>query len=174
MLSACGGGETIEAIEDEAATTSELEQVEDITPEETSELTTDPDSVDEEEVYSSELDSIAEAACDSEPSDIAQIIPPGSSFSSRGADAVVVIACAFDGEREYWSIDTTELEDEARTEFDFAVADHLRAGTFPDSDRSQSGIYRKRDGGLCAIQSEPNVAILICEAAERAQALLDE
>lgn len=121
----------------------------------------------------SPLDPVTEEACDGDPAEIAQIIPDQSSFTSMSASGITVVACAFDGRRDFWSIDVTSLPVDDRVAFQTVITDHLRRGTFQGDDRTQSGIFRKRDGGLCAVQIDPAVARPVCDSARQAQSRLD-
>lgn len=125
----------------------------------------------ESEAAPGALDLAAEQACDAGDEAIMEAIPAGASFASRGADGMVVVACRLDDLSGVYRIDSTALPDGVRTEFDLAIAEHMRHGLRVGDDRSGTGAYRKRDGGFCAVQTDPQVSRAVCEAARQAAPL---
>lgn len=131
----------------------------------------DPEVRETEEALGA-LDSAAEQACEASDEAIMEAIPAGASFSSRGADGMVVVACRLDDFNGVYRIDSTALPAGVRTDFDLAAAGHMRHGLRVGDDRSGTGAYRKRDGGFCAVQTDPQVSRAVCEAAREAAPLV--
>lgn len=115
----------------------------------------------------SELDRTVEAVIAADDETFMTLIPEGSVYVERSANGIVRVACALDGEHNGWVIRAAQLPDAIRIPFDGAVADELTRGTGPDDDRSQSGFFRRRDGGLGALQTASDAQAL-CPIAREA------
>jgi len=123
----------------------------------------------------SRLDQAAEDACRAEGVDaVLAVLPEGASFTSRGPDAYVEVACKLEDRREYYRFRSVDLPEAIRTGFDSTVANHMRFGLRPGDDRSNTGVYRMRDGRFCAVQTDPALGRTACEAAAEADAALAE
>lgn len=118
------------------------------------------------------LEIAAEDACraDSEAGVLA-VVPQGASFASRGPDGVVTVAWKLDGEGDVLRFDAPGLPEAFRSDFDFAVAEHMRHGLRPGDDRSGTGVYRMRDGRFCAIQTDRQVSEAVRAIAREAEAI---
>ncbi|PWE17106.1 hypothetical protein DDZ18_10430 [Marinicauda salina] len=129
----------------------------------------EPEATQDEETGLSALDAAAQQACRAETDDaLLAALPDGASFSSRGPDGVVVVGCDMADGRFVRRLRSTELSEEARIEFDLAVADHIRFGLRPGDDRSGTGAYRMRDGRFCAVQTDDAISQRLCAAAAEA------
>lgn len=125
----------------------------------------------QEEGELSALDAAAERACGAGDEQILAALPQGASFSSRAGDARVVVGCRLDDHTGVHRIRSTALPESARTQFDLAIAAHMRHGLRAGDERSGTGAYRERDGGFCAIQTDREVSRAVCEAAREAAPL---
>lgn len=118
------------------------------------------------------LEMAAEDACRAESdAGVLAAVPQGASFASRGPDGQVTVAWKLDGEAQVHSFDAPGLPEAFRSDFDFAVAEHMRHGLRPGDDRSGTGVYRMRDGRFCAIQTDRQVSEAVREIALEASAL---
>lgn len=120
----------------------------------------------------SALDQAAQAACEAQDdAALLAALPEGASFSSRGPDGIVVIACKLEGRSDVFRFDAPELPEDFRMDFDFTVAEHMRHGMRPGDDRSATGAFRMRDGRFCSVQTDETVSATVCEAAREAEAV---
>lgn len=120
------------------------------------------------------LEITAREACAAGDEGFAQVLPEGSGFASRGADARVHAAWNLDGETGEAIIATPDLAMEDRLAFDGAVADFLRHNMVAGFDREGlTGAFRYRDGRFCVVQTEREVIEALREAVQTAQARID-
>ncbi|WP_019960744.1 hypothetical protein [Woodsholea maritima] len=125
------------------------------------------DDSDEEGPSITALDQAARNAIEADDESFMNAIPEDSVFVERGANGIIRVACALNGERQAWVIQASQVAGPLGDALDEAVASEFRRGARPEDDRSQTGFYRRRDGGLGAVQRSPE-AHGVCDIAREA------
>jgi hypothetical protein len=133
----------------------------------------EPAAAEEDETLNP-LEIAAREVCAAGDEGFAQVLPEGTGFASRGADARVHAAWNLDGETGEAIISTPTLTMDDRLAFDGAVADFLRHNMVAGFDREGlTGAFRYRDGRFCVVQTERAVIEALREAVQTAQDRVD-
>ena len=87
--------------------------------------------------------------------DFADQLDPDTAFAARGGDGRVFVGWNYDGATEQHVIFTPDVPLDDRLPFDLAVGDFQRWNMEHDApNRDLTGADRRRDGGLCVLQTE--------------------
>ena len=97
----------------------------------------------------------ARELCNAVDGEFANLLDPGTAFAARGGDGRVFVGWNYDGATEQHVIFTPDVPLDDRLPFDLAVGDFQRWNMERDApNRDLTGADRKRDGGLCVLQTE--------------------
>lgn len=100
-------------------------------------------------------DRAAREVCTALDGAFAELLDPGTAFAARGGDGQVYVGWNYDGATEQHVIFTPDVALDDRLPFDLAVGDFQRWNMERDApNRDLTGADRKRDGGLCVLQTE--------------------
>lgn len=153
MIAACGEPQEPDlspyAGQSDAATQTDSDLAEEA-GEDASEAETDDD-----EVELRPTDQKARELCNAVEGAFAERLDPGTAFAARGGDGRVFVGWNYDGAVEQHVVFTPDVDVDARLPFDLAVGDFQRWNMERDApNRDLTGADRKRDGGLCVLQTE--------------------
>ena len=100
----------------------------------------------------------ARELCDAVEGEFTSLLEPGTAFAARGGDGRVFVGWNYDGATEQHVIFTPDVPLDDRLPFDLAVGDFQRWNMEHDApNRALTGADRRRDGGLCVLQTESDV-----------------
>lgn len=97
----------------------------------------------------------ARELCGAVEGEFAALLEPGTAFAARGGDGRVFVGWNQNGAVEHHVIFTPDVPLDDRLPFDLAVGDFQRWNMERDApNRDLTGADRRRDGGLCVLQTE--------------------
>ncbi|WP_440958304.1 hypothetical protein ACFELO_13560 [Oceanicaulis sp. LC35] len=112
----------------------------------------------EDEIALRPTDLKAREVCNAVDGEFATLLDPGTAFAARGGDGRVYVGWNYDGAREQHVIYTPDVPLDDRLPYDLAVGDFQRWNMERDApNRDLTGADRKRDGGLCVLQTEASI-----------------